>query len=1454
MQNKRYKLLTLLLALMMVLSFVPNVFNLTQAQADEITEPITVAKPVTEEKSATNEEFDINEQLEPEELPKKGKESAQIQNSDQAVLDNALADLNGAALFRAQYGTDINANTMIELWLETKGHGGISVSIAEETDIQNSSVYAGTYTKINLDGSLEYFYVDPDENLSAANLGFANFKIKFTLSKGDLSAKSESKTVQLKWDEAKVKDLIQNKSIAKFNLATALAPNSSAEQVTENFKLPYCIDQKLWFKVTWTSDDPAVVVASNYTTPTGEFLPTNAYYPVTVKQGAEAKNVNITAKYHFDRSDAEHIVIEKTYQITVPAIDLTEIEQKMQADLDAYFVPQVLNYRSPNAGVSFDSNNVLYNFQLPNNRAIRNDTVVDGEVVSKGIGNLYLDYVTSGTGFSFFEFTPDGVEVDSGGITRNGYIGNVTLPQAGEKQKKVDLTMTLRHKEYDLSVSKTITLTLNPLDYDEFMAKVERNAELMALVKANFFAALNGNPDQTANAASNQIKHDLSSFREVRFAKPDDPNDKTLEYIYKREQIKGDGVVLAPITGWEVQEAWRVLRSSNPRYLAHENLLVNEPIYNTEISIDAMLNIPAMEQYKDYFSGDNSSPEAQKLASLFNQPISQNVTVLGKEGDPPADYEQEIPAELIVEGSKILKTKEDHSTAHETWYSSNETIPRDTTIVSFARQTLAKNPEITLDMDDSGWLTSIEFEDYPMNKTGETNGPASSWMWYVKHQGDSEFQLVSSLDPKDDAAYVKKGDVIKLKFINDPRYPFNVADQTPEQPIELKDDSDIVGWTGFRGDAQNKTPVRELETIPEIIREQIWDSINTNINEWGYPSTISDLLSINDKIYYATENKLIRLNEQGVIDGELELAGSIEYFSRLTYSNGMIIIPVQGGGVQAIDTFTMTSLWVVGSIDSLEKWEPDDNGEWVQNFYPVQSLGTPLIDNGVVYVPITAPSYPDTAGGVLRAIDMSTGKEIWRYNNSMDAGFYWGGATKIGDYLIIGDDSGYVHAISIDDGEKIEISKIADSKIRSTVVSQGEYVYFTTTDGTFHSIKFNPDSGAKFSEHKEIKFAGASTSTPTIYNGKAYIGGLGGDGGWGAPGAFAVIDLASMAVEYSSEDIIGEVKSAPLVLHDTNGVYAYFTGNSEQGLLYVYHAGKVELAYRPSHDQAQYTTATPIVDQNGNIYYTTDAAVIALRSRIDSQLNEFELKIVSSIGDATFEIADDPKLLKHSSLQITDATNGIKLLYGEDIEKELGEIDYAAFQTKFEGQAEENPSITIKLTVDQEYLPLTENQEYKLYKLVGSQLVEVGLNNPSAQAGRMMSIKPMLLSQLNNQLLQTPAANRTISFNQLLKDNSTYVLAATNVVAPTPEEPTDPEKSVEPEQEASQPYGGQVTEKETVQAKADTAQTSTTSTSQAQQLARTGEQILIIPGIVSIMIAGVLILVKKVSKHSEKTE
>ena len=1118
----------------------------------------------------------------------------------------------------------------------------------------------------------------------------------------------------------------------------------------------------------------------------------------------------------------------------------------VQKYLDENFVLGNIKYWQINRTI--EGTDIDWHLQMPFNLLSRSYATATG-----GLTGDQYDWLRENFGNEVFSSN------DASVITFNTYRGIVYRPLPGENAKTVTITITLTHKTDPTKIYSS-SLEFNVLPYTQ--AELDEAVALMNAVKNGGFAKALLNE----NTSQNEIVKDLKTFNEIRF-------DEEGNLFVARKYT--DRTYL----GIEFSDSSNNIESSRNDIIPAHTLKVNQPEYNTEVALKSTLTHGKFKEIAIALNDGSLTSDSDAKEVILNQlyriPVETTYRVVGTTGEDDPNPGQTMNATLIVEGSKILQTQEDKlKDNHEVWFNSGEIeINPGTSIIDFVDTNVKRSDKfVAMELNTtSGWLTSIEFENYPMNKTGETNGTASSWMWYVKAKGTDDFIMVPTLDIGDAEAYIKDGDIIKLKFINDPRYPYNVAPQKPEQPIELKDDSDVVGWTGFRGDAQNKTPVREVETIPEIIREQIWDSINTNINEWGYPSTISDLLSINDKVYYATEKKLIRLNEQGEIDAEVDLAGSIEFFSRLTYSNGMIIIPVQGGGVQAIDPFTMTSLWVVGSIDSIEKWEQDDTDEWVQNFYPVQSLGTPLVDNGIVYVPITAPKFPDTAGGVIRAIDMSTGEEIWRYNNLMEAGFYWGGATKIGDYLIIGDDSGILHAISTIDGENKGYGfDTYGSKIRSTIVSLDDMLYFTTTDGKFHSIKFNPDAGwSMFSDHQDVEFAGASTSTPTIYNGKAYVGGQGGAGGWGAPGAFAVIDLASMAVEYSSEDIIGEVKSAPLVLHDTNGVYAYFTGNSEQGLLYVYHAGKVELAYRPSHDQAQYTTATPIVDQNGNIYYTTDAAVIALRSRIDSQLNEFELKVISSIGDATFELADDPELLKHSSLHITDATNGIKLLYGEDIEKELGKIDYAAFRTKFEGQAEENPSITIKLIVDQEYLPLTENQEYKLYKLVGSQLIEVGLNNPSAKTGRVMSIMPMLLSQLNNQLFQTSAANRTISFNQLLKDNSTYVLAATNVVAPTPEEPTDPEKPVEPEQptdpvtttepdkpeqEASQPAGGQVTEKETVQAKADTAQTSITSTSQAQQLARTGEQILIIPGIVSIMVAVVLILVKKISRYSEKTE
>ena len=841
-------------------------------------------------------------------------------------LEEAVTAVNNKGMTVPVFGTDSNINDVMQAYLTGLGYTGITVSIADLADIEGSSF--SQYAKVNLDGRLEYFYVNPTENVSAANMGLTNYKVKFTLSDGNQTQKTEAKTIQLKWDRDKVKTFF-DETLNNFNFSENITPNTDLNQIIQNFNLPAYTDGKD-FKISWASDNAAASVGSLKSEyQNGQFLD---YYPISIKQSSEAQIVNLTATFKYNRGN-ENIDFTHVYQITVPGIDLSVIKAEMQQDLDNYFTVDVLKYSYPNAGISFDNQNVLYDVQLPSSANIRKDTIVDGKVVSTGIKDLYQKYITSGSGFSFYSFE-NPTDVGDAGIIRNGFIGNITLPKSGEKPVQVSVTMTLTHRDYDLSVQKTLTLTLNPVDYEELMVEVNRKAELMELVKENFFDILNSNPSKIGNdqseknSSADQIKFDLSSFKEVRFKNPDDPTDNTLEYIYDLSQVVGDGVELSALPDWENQEAWRLLRSSNPRYLTHENLIVTEPQYNTDVTIDAMLNIPSMEQYKDYFPEGASTDDANKLSSLFNQAIIQNITIPGKDGEAPDDYKDTIQATLIVEGSKILQDKSEHATAHQEWFNQTLEIARDTAFIDFLSDTLNADENLEkLELDiNSGWLNTIDFKGFEANTTGQTNGSASTWMWYVKHKDGQDFETISTLDRKDAEAYLQDGDTLKLKFINDPRYPSNVQAQKPENPIDLKDDADINGWTGFRGDAENQTPVREVESVPSISKAENWSYINDNYNEWGFPTSISDLISINNQTIYATGNLLVKLDENGDELNRLTLAGNIEYFSRLAYGRGMVLVPLQGGALQAVDPVTMKSLWVVESLDSFEKWEPKEEG------------------------------------------------------------------------------------------------------------------------------------------------------------------------------------------------------------------------------------------------------------------------------------------------------------------------------------------------------------------------------------------------------------------------------------------------------------------------------------------------------------------------------------------------
>ena len=465
-------------------------------------------------------------------------------------LEEAVTAVNNKGMTVPVFGTDSNINDVMQAYLTGLGYTGITVSIADLADIEGSSF--SQYAKVNLDGRLEYFYVNPTENVSAANMGLTNYKVKFTLSDGNQTQKTEAKTIQLKWDRDKVKTFF-DETLNNFNFSENITPNTDLNQIIQNFNLPAYTDGKD-FKISWASDNAAESVGSLKSEyQNGQFLD---YYPISIKQSSEAQIVNLTATFKYNRGN-ENIDFTHVYQITVPGIDLSVIKAEMQQDLDNYFTVDVLKYSYPNAGISFDNQNVLYDVQLPSSANIRKDTIVDGKVVSTGIKDLYQKYITSGSGFSFYSFE-NPTDVGDAGIIRNGFIGNITLPKSGEKPVQVSVTMTLTHRDYDLSVQKTLTLTLNPVDYEELMVEVNRKAELMELVKENFFDILNSNPSKIGNdqseknSSADQIKFDLSSFKEVRFKNPDDPTDNTLEYIYDLSQVVGDGVELSALPDWEV--------------------------------------------------------------------------------------------------------------------------------------------------------------------------------------------------------------------------------------------------------------------------------------------------------------------------------------------------------------------------------------------------------------------------------------------------------------------------------------------------------------------------------------------------------------------------------------------------------------------------------------------------------------------------------------------------------------------------------------------------------------------------------------------------------------------------------------------------------------------------------------------------------------------------------------
>lgn len=351
-----------------------------------------------------------------------------------------------------------------------------------------------------------------------------------------------------------------------------------------------------------------------------------------------------------------------------------------------------------------------------------------------------------------------------------------------------------------------------------------------------------------------------------------------------------------------------------------------------------------------------------------------------------------------------------------------------------------------------------------------------------------------------------------------------------------------------------------------------------------------------------------------------------------TYANGMLFIGLSDGTVQAFNADTLDPLWLYR----------DPLGG--QPNCPI------VYHNGYVYTGFWVGETSKANYVCLSATDEDPADTdeaklaTWRYTGL--GGFYWAGAYVTDTYLLLGTDdgaSGYLGGdpklLSFDPltGELLDAVPLGvPGDIRCSITCENGKFYFTNKGGYFFEAEVSDSGGIE--SIKKLKLSNGSsdastpamsTCTPTVYNGRAYVG-VSGTNQFGAYSGhnLTVIDIANWEIAYSVRTQ-GYPQTSGVLTNvyedDTGCVYVYFIDNYTPGKLRVLEdrPGQTEASivseesysdkgttsvyqtayslFEPVGDQAQYAICSPIIDSNGTVYFKNDSAyLMAVGSAFES--------------------------------------------------------------------------------------------------------------------------------------------------------------------------------------------------------------------------------------------------------------
>ncbi|MGE9982582.1 DUF4430 domain-containing protein [Slackia isoflavoniconvertens] len=443
----------------------------------------------------------------------------------------------------------------------------------------------------------------------------------------------------------------------------------------------------------------------------------------------------------------------------------------------------------------------------------------------------------------------------------------------------------------------------------------------------------------------------------------------------------------------------------------------------------------------------------------------------------------------------------------------------------------------------------------------------------------------------DDDYALKSGDSIVWAY---------AAGDTVPNPDEVVVDPSASRPTDWKADWDGKSNAAvENVSTPTGALASSWTFDWKAYSGSAYPNA-SEPIVVNGNVYLAVNKRLLKIDaESGKVLAESNLKTAIGYTARPIYANGLVIVPLDGGAVQALTADSLTTVWVTDSVSKA-----------------AQSNSQLTVDGNYLYVGTVDVDFGTNTynNGHLTRINILTGAVSWQHVNA-DEGYYWTGATVGDDYVLVPTSAGTVEMLSKSTGAVLGSVSVGALVNSSCVLSaDGSHAYLISRDGKLHVLAISDgdsrdaDAASRITEERvvDLGLTGCACA-PSMHDGKLIVGGEA-----NGSAALAIIDLnngfATTLITTAdgsqlTAGILGGIKGAPLVSAQADGTYVYFTVNygetsdfvnyTSGGGVYRYKLGDAEASGVFSATGHYNCCDSPIAcDSKGNLYYINDSGTL----------------------------------------------------------------------------------------------------------------------------------------------------------------------------------------------------------------------------------------------------------------------